>query len=201
MLRRACVRAFASPFSQDWRNPDFSRPKPIANYVVFRDTLQVHFAAYPARFQSGDKYMFIKDRGSLLVEFIPKEVSLTDPSKKTLLLRNKKVMSLQGEDFHQVIDFKGEVQVTRKYKEQPTTLTFKQAHEGVSLHLTVAEPASSEPVSRDITLRPGEFYLVQRYLEYSLPFVMGWYALGNGSLAEQNLSYETSPRADPFEKI
>ena len=145
--------------------------------------------------------MFIKDRGSLLVEFIPKEVSLTDPSKKTLLLRNKKVMSLQGEDFHQVIDFKGEVQVTRKYKEQPTTLTFKQAHEGVSLHLTVAEPASSEPVSRDITLRPGEFYLVQRYLEYSLPFVMGWYALGNGSLAEQNLSYETSPRADPFEKI
>lgn len=201
MLRRACVRAFASPFAQDWRSPEFNKPKPIANYVVFRESMQVHFAAYPARFLSKEKYMYIKDRGLLMVEFIPKETSLSDPNRKSLLLKDKKVAVLHGEDFHSIIHFKGEFQVTRKFKEQMASLSFKQMAEGTHINLSLAETPTQEATTREILLRPSEFYLVQRYLDYSLPYVMGWYALGNGSLAEQNLSYETEPRNDPFEKI
>ena len=201
MLRRACVRAFASPFAQDWQSPEFNRPKPIVNYVVFRETSQVHFAAYPARFIAREKYMYIKDRGSLMVEFIPKETSLSDPTRKSLLIKDKKVTILHGEDFQPIIHFKGDFQLTKKYKDQLSNLHFKQTSEGVHVTLSSAETSSQEALTREIVLRPSEFYLVQRYLEYALPYVMGWYALANSSLAEQNLSYEAEPRANPFEKI
>lgn len=145
--------------------------------------------------------MYIKERGSLNLEFIPKEVSLTDPSRKTLVIKNKKMINLHGEDFHQILNLKEELQITRKFKELTSTLTLRQLPEGVHFHLSITEVSAPEPVTRDLTVRPGEFFLVQRYLDFALPHVMGWYALGNSSLAEQNLSYTSEMRADPFDKI
>ena len=175
----------------------------IVNVPINRDNQLFQASVVPARFLARERYITLKDRGLVLFEFTPKEVSQSDPARKLLVQNEKKVATIFSDDFYNLLNFKDELTISRRTKAQTYEIALTKTQEGVHMKLEITEPTQT---MREITLKMGEFFMVQRFLDviltqYSLPYVMGWYAIGNTQLAEQNLSEHVDPKNDPFDKI
>lgn len=121
-----------------------------------------------------DKYLYVKERGLVLVEFAPRA-----PVKSV----EKQVCTLAAEDFYNILHLQEDIHLSKRFKTHTAVLSFQRLAEDIRLSLELQQEV---PVLRSVDLRSGEFFMVQQYLQYALPYVMGWFALGNAELATQH---------------
>jgi len=174
MFPRLFRRLSTSPFAEDFRGPPQpQRPRTIVSLPIYRDTQQVTFSTQSARFMTKDKFLYVKERGSVLVEFTPKGKP-----------EDKKVCTLTPDDFYHILHLQESIQLNKRFKAHTAVLSLQRQAEDIRLSLELQEASGS--MHRSVDLRSGEFFMVQQYLQYALPYAMGWFALGNAELAAQH---------------
>lgn len=176
MFPRLLRRISTSPFAQDFRGPpEPQRPRTIVSLPIHREAMQVTFSTQSARFMTKGKYLYVKERGSVLVEFAPRALEQKPEEKK--------VCTLAAEDFYHILHLQEDIQLSKRFKTHTAVLSFQRIAEDIRLSLELQQDV---PVHRSIDLRSGEFFMVQQYLRYALPYTIGWFALGNAELATQH---------------
>lgn len=144
---------------------------------IYRETQQVVFSTQSARFLVRDKFLYLKERGNVLVEFSVK----TADNK----FDDKKMTTLSPEDFYGIINLKGDIQLLKRFKTHTAVLSLQQKADHTRLSLELEEETGR--VQRTVDLRSGELFMLQHYLQYALPYTLGWFALANAELAAQHV--------------
>lgn len=189
------LRSFTlSPFSNEWGVQNLRRV--IVGYTVLRDGIGLNMSPLTAKFNMRENYLSIRSRGSMILEFIPREESLYDPPKQTMLYREKKTFSMVPEHIHEFINLKsGSLEFQRDSEEGNKLLKISQTENLWEFKLQIGTS-----YSKQIKLKQSEMFYAQKLCEYSIPYLMGWYALGDARLAEQSLMQDPEPK-DPFDSI
>lgn len=163
-----------------------------------KEAMTVSFNVNKAKFTMKDSYFSVKQRGFINVEFIPMVSSPQDQSRKVFSLQHKKSVVLYPESIYDLINNKPIILEYRKERDaESVRLEAKDTSIGWEWSL---ETLGSSNEIRKVIMKPSEHFYIQRLFNYSIPYIYGWYALGDSRLAEQSLAVEAEFK-DPFENI
>jgi hypothetical protein len=168
--------------------------------------MAIVFSPIKAKFNMRENYYNVKSRGTVIVDFIPMHESAYDTNrvifiKKAMSIKDKKQFGLTFEHMHDLINFQtGKIKFSRKAESEDKYLTLEKRDDEYFFILEVFQPLQKNPVTKECRLRPFEFFYVKKLVDYSIPYVMGWYALGDVRLAEQNIAPEQEAK-DPFDQV
>ena len=152
------TRGFSSFFADEVRSVAAKRV--IVGHSVFRDTLVVNFSPIIARFVQKESYFTVRSRGSMLVEFIPREAHPSDPSRTTLRVRDKTFITIFSEDLVRCLRFEEPVSLK---KDLGKVLEFKPEEHGWRCMLQV--PDDEQP--RSIVLKPDDVFYIKELARVS----------------------------------
>lgn len=151
-----------------------------------------------AKFTMKDSYFSLKQRGSIIVEFIPLIEHDQNSQKKSFSTKDKKTVLFNSD---KIYDF-----LTGK----PVVVEYRKERDGISLKLEIKENSpnwewifqttGNQNDYRKVVVRPSDHFYIGKLFDFSIPYIYGWYALGDSRLAEQSIAVEAEPK-DPFENI
>ena len=145
-----------------------------------------------------DRYFSVKQRGYISVEFTPFVISQQDPSRKIFSLPQQRSAILSPESVHDYISSRSLIVESRKEKEsQVVRLEAKEQAPGWEWKIEVLGERSDV---RKVQIKPSDHFYLQTLFNSSIPYIYGWYALGDCSMADQGLAAEIETK-DPFEHI
>ena len=151
-----------------------------------------------AKFTMKDNYFSVKNRGFISAEFIPFIDSQQDPSRKVFSIKDKKSVILHSDSIYNYIN------------NMPIHIEYRKERVGESHKLEAVDKGTNWEWSlevqgnlkdiRKVELKPSDHFYIQKLFNFSIPYIYGWYALGDSRLAEQSIAAETELK-DPFENI
>ena len=191
-----------SPFTNEWGlqagSNSHTDKRVIVGYTVTREAMALTVNVIKAKFTMKDNYFSIKQRGYIAAEFIPYVESPQDSTRKIFAIKEKKTMILYSDYIYDYISNK------------PVQIEYRREREGEVHKLEILEKNSNWEWSleisgnqtdlRKVLLRPSEHFYIQKLFSFSIPYIFGWYAIGDSRLAEQSLAAEPELK-DPFENI
>ena len=160
------------------------------------------FTALPVKAKYGSKkdYITLVKTGYIIFEFIKRSQSNFDQAKPVFDWQNKQYFTLDPKRALEILnlDLKNRPQVN---------LTFENLHEENNkkkLNIRSVEGKNSFVVSfekvsageaklasaNNVSL--GEMLLIQKMIDYSVPYMMGWQVMGTGKVAEEDLVFQNS---------
>ncbi|OMJ86793.1 hypothetical protein SteCoe_11649 [Stentor coeruleus] len=151
-----------------------------------------------AKFTMKDSYFSVKQRGSIIVEFIPLIEHDQNSQQKYFSTKDKKTIIFHSE---KIYDF-----LTGK----PVFIEYRKEREGINNKLEIKENSpnwewtlhitGNQNDYRKVVVKPNDHFFISKLFDFSIPYIYGWYALGDSRLAEQSIAVEAEPK-DPFENI
>mmetsp|Transcript_7370 Transcript_7370/g.13698 ORF Transcript_7370/g.13698 Transcript_7370/m.13698 type:complete len:203 (+) Transcript_7370:24-632(+) len=201
MLKRVqrSFAAFQSPFESEWGKggQGHSGRKVIVSQSFYRDDLLLSLSPLKARFSQRESYVSLKSRGTMIVDYIRREQSPTDATRKNLMFREKKSFSILPENFYDFIHIgsKG-LQVARNTETEQKSLKITKKDDTWVWAIEIYN-SDSTSYKAEISLKQWEMFTAQKLFEYSLPYIYGW----NGLDGDNSIEY-MSPGSDvdPFDK-
>ncbi|OMJ86073.1 hypothetical protein SteCoe_12511 [Stentor coeruleus] len=197
---RSLLRAISnsnSPFSNEWGSQAGNK-RVIAGYTVSNDSMIMSINITKAKFTMKDSYFAVKQKGSIIVEFIPLIEHDQNSQKKFLSNKDKKTILFNSD---KICDF---------LTEKPVMIEYRKEREGVSHKLEIKKNSPNWEWSlqvtgnqndhRKVVVRPSDHFFIGKLFDFSIPYIYGWYALGDSRLAEQSVAVEVEPK-DPFNNI
>ena len=89
------------------------------------------------------------------------------------------------------------VEFRRERESETVRLNAKEKAPGWEWNLEVLGDRSD---TRKVQVKPSDHFYIQKLFNFSIPYIYGWYAIGDSRLAEQSLAAEIETK-DPFEHI
>lgn len=125
------------------------------------------------------------------MEFVPK-ADKAEGGRRQLEVTQRRFITLLSTELEHFWTAKGPQTVQRDTKEAIKRLTITPIADSLHLRLLTTPKDNSEATSREETLQKAEIWLIQQYItvsfrQFSLPFMSGWFALGDLRLVEQNM--------------
>ena len=156
----------------------------------------MNFNVVKATLKIRDNYIILKNKGHLQVEMVPLVVHPTDSSKKTINQRDRLSAWLQPEAIYALLNEKSTQILCKKDSDAYEVSTVDRADEW---EWTITKNFNSD-TKRVVIMNKVERFMVQEFIKYSLPYVQGWFAIGDNRIAEQSMI--SSPEGkDTFENI
>ncbi|CAG9326914.1 unnamed protein product [Blepharisma stoltei] len=197
MLHMRILRRFAS---SPWTTPSIEKRVNI-NHQMFHDDSVLSFVPLKARFAQSGGTIYLKSKGVIILEFLPKDFNQAEGRAK-INPANKKTFTLQVENIYDYVSIGNNPVEWRRHNnsnDETKLLKFFRSEGGYSLKLEILN--GNTPVDKkEFTMTPSEYYITRQLLEYSIPYLMGWYPLGDPRLAENSLAAEEVSN-NPFESI
>lgn len=148
-----------------------------------------------ARFQVRENYYTLKNRGFVVSELIPLAQSPTDPLKKTYLLKDKYSIFINSDSIYSILH---QDSVKISYQKDAETIGVNVSEEDSTLEWTFYRGDNDDV--KKVKMSKSETFFTKEFLKYSIPYVYGWFAVGDPRLCEMNLVGEQEIK-DPFENI
>jgi hypothetical protein len=188
-----------SPFKNDWGQgygTFHSDRKVILNHTVYRENLIMSLSIMKASFRVKDPYLVLKSRGQLAVEMVPLIVSQYDQSKKNINPKDRYVGYLKNEAIYSLLHEKF---MKNTYRKENDVYDITASYDSDGWEWTIIKN-SSEETKRTVFLNKIEKFYALEFIKYSIPYIQGWYAIGDSRIAEQNMVSDGEIK-DPFENI
>lgn len=198
LLRQASKN---SPFSNDWGqnsgNEQLGKRVSIS-FTCYRENMIFNLNVTKAKFQLRDNYFTLKSRGYMVAEFIPLASSPQDPTRKIFLPKEKYTTLINNESVYSLLHEK-QVKIVNKREKENELFELNAVDGSDGWEWTIFKGGNPEN-KRKIVLQKSESFYVKEFIKHSIQYVMGWYALGDTRLTEQNLHVEQEMK-DPFENV
>lgn len=192
MLNRSVRRFATSP----WQNPTTEKRVAIT-YTIYRENMALNLLPLRARYVQSGGALYLKQRGVILIEFLPREPNQYDPTKKTINPAHKRFFPFIPENIYDVVSqSQAPLEFKRGTGDETKILKMARSDGGQVWRLETFDKGVSVD-KKEISLNPTEYYMASKLFEYSLPYLMGWYPLGDPKLAEASIAVD-EPQ-DPFE--
>lgn len=127
--------------------------------------MMLSFSPIKARFSVKENYISMRSKGNLLVEFIPREVSPYDPSKRTLLLQDKKYFSLTAESMHELIGMKESATFKRQTEEESKVLSLNKQDGQWTCQLEILDQRGATKFTNKLELKEFEMFYIKKFCE------------------------------------
>jgi hypothetical protein len=191
-----------SPFQNEWGlqsgSTSYIDKRIIVGYNIIKDSMAFTLNIQKAKFLMRDSYFSVKNKGYATVEFTPFIDNPQDPTRKTFSNKDKRSMVLYPDSIHSILTTKSlKVEYRREREGEICSLDVSEKNEHWEWALQVTGNRTDH---RKMLLSQVDQFYILRLLDYSIPYIFGWYALGDSRLAEQSLSAEPEGK-DPFENI
>lgn len=148
-----------------------------------------------ARFQMRENYYSIKSRGFLVAEIIPAVQNINDASRKTYQVKDKSSAFINAENIYSLLEA------------NTVNLSYQKDHDTIELNVNEVDSVlewtfhrSSNDDIKKIRMTKSETFFAREYIKHCVPYVFGWYGLGDPRICEMNLVAEQEIK-DPFENI
>jgi hypothetical protein len=149
-----------------------------------------------ATFKLKEPYIVLKGRGQLLIEMIPMSVNQMEPTKKILNPKDRFYGLLQSDAVYALLHDKNTKFLFKKDSDTYEISTSDRVNEW---EWTIVKNSNLD-TKRVIIMNKVERFMAQEFIKYSIPFIQGWYAVGDSRIAEQNMINDPEIK-DPFENI
>ena len=186
------LRQLSTHFPQEWKPKAHQiRPQVIVPLLISRPASLLSITALTAQFVYRENALFLGNTGNVRVEFMPK-AEKAEGGRRPLEVKQRKFITLLSTELEHFWQAKGPKIVQRDTKEAIKTLTITPISDSIHLHLLTTPKDTTEATTREETLQKPEIWLIQQYItvslrQFALPFMSGWFALGDLRLVEQNM--------------
>ena len=190
--------SYNSSFKKDWGGNDQSSSarKVLINQTCYRDNMLMNLSVLKANFKIREQYIVLRNKGLMIIEMIPLTINEIDPTRKVLNPRDKYSVLVNSDALFALIH---ETNTKFNYKKENDAYEVITSDKTNEWEWTIVKNSNLE-TKRVITMNKSERFIAKEFLKYSIPYIMGWYSLGDLRIAEQNLVNDTEIK-DPFENI